>query len=241
MWAAAKLGTVSEGDLTADVIPIAVQPSPPTEAPGKLWWNTREQLMFVYTDVFEDTGVSLWLAFGPDRIETPCLAAEPLPPGAVVESWFDRWVTVADQTNGVLGDGVPRPIGLNQSGTHFPMNEDTNSAGENYVETQASGAWCRIAIDGIAQAYIGSGSGVSTSFFGTVVENAWISMDDVTAGGVLTNGAGNISETGKVQPVIGYATYSNTNNQESQPNFVHYFEMVWTGPRKTTGMWLPGL
>ena len=121
------------------------------------------------------------------------------------------------------------------------MNEDTNSAGEAYVETQSSGAWCRIAIDGICQGYIGSGSGVSTAFFTTITENAFLSIDDVTAGGMISMGSGNISLVAPVNPVIGYATYSNTNNQESQPNFVHYFEMVWTGPRKTTGMWLPGL
>ena len=62
--------------------------------PGQLWWNTTDQLMLVFTDVLEGTGVSLYLAWGPDRFDVACLAAEPIPFGAAVQLYSakgGRW------------------------------------------------------------------------------------------------------------------------------------------------------
>lgn len=163
----------------------AISEAPVGVTPGTLIWNQGEQLMHVWTDELDGTGVSLWMAFGPDVFECACLAAEPIPAGAVVEIVYDRWVQVAspDAPANTSVDEFS-PIGINQSG--LP------SVGDPYVEgdTAASGTWIRVAIDGLPRAWFPSAdAGVSETRFGTTRAAGagpfWVGcMVDDNAGGV---------------------------------------------------------
>ena len=104
--------------------------------------------MFVFVRAEVDsTGVSLWLASGPDRFDVPCIAAEPIPAGAMLDLWYDKWVSLPTEPH-------QRPLGFNQSG--IDNMEDMNDATQ---DTAVSGSWIRVAVDGIVIGVIdGAGS-----------------------------------------------------------------------------------
>lgn len=233
VWGNAALGTLSESDLAPESKPIVAQDSPPTEAPGRLWWNTLEHLMYVYTDELDGTGVSLWLAVGPDRFDTACLAAEPIPPGAIVEAWYDRKVKVINisdakvlgASDGVLADGIPRPIGCNQSGIKFPLNTATSV-------TTASDAWCAVGIDGLVYAQTAPNSGVSANWY-VPANLEWLWADPRNPGSFI--------KSKNFLPVdfpytIGMSISAQAAGMHaaSQPGQRTFMRVYWTGLRRTS-------
>ena len=173
MWDTASFSSVGVDDFADGFMPIIVASSfssaPGVPQPGQLFWHLTEAVMYCYHDVINDTGVSLWLAIGPDKFETAALAAEPIACGAGVEACGpDRRV----QVNRTAGDAnigeVPTVCGFNQSGINAPpymepgttdidpdkstfWNTSGDDSGSTYFmgETTPSGSWLRMGIDGI--------------------------------------------------------------------------------------------
>jgi hypothetical protein len=169
IWGDAQLAAkIPESELAGDALGLrlvdAWSAAPSEPQPGTALWLTREQLFYVWVDEFEGTSVSLWQCIGPDMKEAICLAAEPIPAGAVVEPVFDRWVRTADPSNPAIG-GIARsaPIGICQSGlpdTTFPTNIEGT--------TQESGTWIKVAISGFVPAWFPKeDTNVSEAHFGT--------------------------------------------------------------------------
>lgn len=158
--ALSNLTTIGLSDLASDVLSIRIgtnfSDAPSSPDPGQLYWHRMDSLMYCYHDQVDDTGVSLWLAIGPDRFETACLASEPIPAGAVVQPVVDRWVarhSNSAASNDWLRDGTHMcVVGLNQSTLQEPVYYGGNVA----YPTTASGTWFRCAIDGIAYGWISS-------------------------------------------------------------------------------------
>lgn len=226
MWANAELSDLTGRDLAADTFGIISSDSEPTDVrqPGSLWWNSQENLMYVYTDEIEGTGCSLWLAIGPDRFDCACIAAEPIPAGAVVELDHDRWIRVA-LVEGQAGDSNPRVIGVNQAGVVYPLNTAASS-------TQDSGAWVNVAIDGIVYGYAWDGCGVSALYY-NITTGDFICLgprgQHGTQGGDIISGE-NVP-TPDFQP-LGIAAYSiRGNSATSWPGNVLYGHFHWWGYR----------
>lgn len=138
-------GQVTSSDLSIDCLSVVTQSEPPTPYPGKLWFDQTDQLLKLYVDVLDGTGVSLWLAIGPDRFDIPMLAGQPIPFGAAVQ--------VAG--NGRYTKLPPGPLelqamswqkGMWESWKVIGFNNDGIAANAN---TAASGTWFACAIDGI--------------------------------------------------------------------------------------------
>lgn len=163
MWSTAALSNVAAVDLTTGFqsILLASSYSDVTAAPdpGQLAWIADQQLMMCYHDEIDGTGVSLWLAIGPDVFETACILAEPAFPGALVEPFYDRWVKPSHHTDSILGDGVcHKMIGNVHSGVPYPLNTETPN-------TLASGTWVRVGIDGLLIGWVPNASGISETSY----------------------------------------------------------------------------
>ncbi len=160
MWSQASIPPIEKTDLDPAFANIFVGTnfsdvgaSVPNPQPGQLFWHQQQAIMYVYTDSLDvmdngdKTGVSLWLAVGPDSFETACLTAEPVPAGAVVEPAWDRYVKVFNPDGAQFGANplanAPAPLGINQSG----INDDYDPRLE-YDTTAESGTWIRVCIDG---------------------------------------------------------------------------------------------
>ncbi len=162
-WSTATVSALTASDLASDFLSITVASSfsdaPAVPGPGQCMWVADEQTMFCYHDEIDDTGVSLWLAVGPDVFETAVLLSEPAWPGSLIEPYFDRWVRPVQYTDSVLSDGVTnRMIGNVHSGVPYPLNSRT-------PETLASGTWVRGGIDGFLFGWIPNPSGTSEAFY----------------------------------------------------------------------------
>jgi hypothetical protein len=162
-WTTAALGSIVKDDLATGFLSVTVATSfsgmPSEPQPGDLMWVADEQTMFCWHDEVDDTGVSLWLAIGPDVFETACLLMEPAWPGSLMEPYIDRWVAPVAYTASLLGDGVNnRMIGNVHSGVPYPLNSRT-------PETLASGTWVRVGIDGFLYGWLANASGVSQNIF----------------------------------------------------------------------------
>lgn len=198
-WATATMGKVTETDLSPEIedILMATNFSGVTEPrPGRAFYHQADQILYIFHDAIDvmdsggSTGVSLWLAVGPDRFETACLAAEPIPAGAVVEPTLDRWCRVCrpEGYNPIGDTNTPIPIGINQSGL-----PDEGPWVQGAGITTPSGSWFRCAIDGFMRAWFPSPSmqsGASETTFQVLTTNQhnWLGIlpgtwDDV-AGGV---------------------------------------------------------
>jgi hypothetical protein len=194
-WEDANITAITEEDFGDDALSIKIGSSfsdaPAAPIPGAGFWNQGQQLFFVYTDVLEDTAVSLWLAVGPDAFECACLAAEPIPAGAVVEPFYDRWVKVGAPSEPQNADiGRNAYMGINQSG----IPEDSV-----YTEgdTAASGTWIRVGIDGFLKAWFPKeDTNVSDGEFGSRITGQTTSWQGVLDGGRFRGGLGqpNISD-----------------------------------------------
>lgn len=173
MWADASIPPIQDADLDPSFRSVFVgtnfsdvSVSLPNPEPGKLFWHQQHGMMYVFTDELDvldggtdSTGVSLWLCIGPDSFETACLAAEPIPAGAVVEPWYDRWVKIFQPDAGAFAGvtNAPTPLGINQSG--IPEDYEPQI---QYGSTAASGTWIRVVIDGYGRIWTPVGhSGVS--------------------------------------------------------------------------------
>ncbi len=151
MWTTADLEALVAGDL-ADGMGVITRGTDFSDAPtgsalmpGSLFYNIADNLMFCWFDEVDSTGVSLWLAIGPDRFDVPMIAAEPLPAAVPVEVVYDKWA-------GLPTEPTQMPIGFNQSGITNSITRnvavDRGSGPEFGGETAASGAWFRCAIEG---------------------------------------------------------------------------------------------
>jgi hypothetical protein len=160
IWKDATMSTVIEDDLAPTfqdvVMGSSFSDAPASAVPGELFYHQGEKLMYGFHDVMdvldggtEGTGVSLWLAMGPDRFECACLAAEPIPPGAIVSPYFDRWVRICrpDMANPKGDLNLPIPMGVNQSG--LPQIDLFHGEGH----TTPSGAWCAVGIEGFVRGW----------------------------------------------------------------------------------------
>jgi hypothetical protein len=223
MWTTATLQTITEDDLAPELLPLVSQGSEPSVAPGKIWHDPRDELYKVYTDVLDGTGVSLWLAFGPDRLETACLCAEPIAAGACVAVTYDRYVTPASNP----GDsGDVRFIGVNQSGVFWPLNEGTS-------DTAASGTWIRVGLEGIMPVFRNDGGAVSSLYY-SINHNEPLFIDPRFAGQVITSDA---SPTPDFIPEIG-ACLENTAGYTvaDQIDGAHRFLAIIHSPRTCRGL-----
>lgn len=152
----AVIGTVQESDMAGNTLTIVSQSLPPNSpGPGKLWWDMTAQLCKVWTDVLDGTAVSLWLAIGPDRFETACLATEHIPFGAAVEAAYGgvRTVKLPPHPTVVNALGYTagrfenmRVIGFNQSTLH-------GANGTGLAPTAQSGTWLAVGIAGIVNVW----------------------------------------------------------------------------------------
>ncbi len=128
IWNLAIVGAIGATDLAPEMRQFVVSGSAPSTAPGALWYDTSEGLAKFYCDVFEGTGVSCWLAFGPDRFDVPAYATQSIPYGAAVRFvQRDKMVGLVpapDTTPAVIA----QTVGFNElgntapSGTWFPMS-----------------------------------------------------------------------------------------------------------------------
>lgn len=148
-WNLAAGSTIQESDLDGDILPAVTATDPPTPAPGRLWFDKYDQLLKVYVDEIDGTGVSLWLAIGPDRFDIPVLAAEAVPFGAAVQfTGTGRKVQLPPDVTTLNGMAVAaleteyaKIIGFNNS---------SPTPSEN---TAASGAWFACAIEGFVHVW----------------------------------------------------------------------------------------
>jgi hypothetical protein len=135
---------ITQTDLSSDLVVTFVGGSPPIiTKPGQLWWDTTEQVMKVFVDAIDNTGCSLYLAFGPDRFEVALLADEPIPFGAAVQLTGDgrraHLPPSPTQMQALSSDfqwEVAKVIGFCQQG----LSRDHS--------TVASGAWFSCAVEG---------------------------------------------------------------------------------------------
>jgi hypothetical protein len=219
-WSTAVVTTLSETDLAPELHPIIASASAPSEPPpGQLWADTNRKLLYCWHDEHEGTAVSLWLAIGPDRLETPCIAAGPIGPGCFVEAWYDRWVKVSTVSEGALGDGVARIIGTNTQNVPYPLHVGP-------AATAPSGSWISVAIEGFAPALtpvISSADSLASVEAGLPVTIDPNNPGAVRSAGFWTQRRGN--------PVVGEALYDWPPSTQAAPSLVMI--KLFNGPRRT--------
>jgi hypothetical protein len=95
MWTTATVSDPGKTDLSDEFLELLVG-STVTDpgAPGRVWFDQKEQVLRCYHENLDSTTVSLWLKMGPDTWEDGFLAEEPIPPRALLEfsTLGDRWV-----------------------------------------------------------------------------------------------------------------------------------------------------
>lgn len=176
MWSTGSFSEVSTNDFAEGFIPVIIGSSfsnaPSTPQPGQFFWHQSENVMYCFHDEVDNTGVSLWLAIGPDKFECAAMAIEPIAVGAGLQLVGpDRRVRVARTASESTRNSVPTICGFNQSGINapLPMTDsgedawDTAALGITFVnlsgddsgatyfmgETAQSGDWIRMGIDGM--------------------------------------------------------------------------------------------
>lgn len=211
MWSDATLGTIDKTDMAPGIF-TADRASHLTEAtsspiPGHSFYAQAEELLYIYHDEVADTGVSLWLAVGPDRFDVACCAVEPIPAGAAVEPVVDRYVRVATEASNHAGLTA---IGMNQAGIDF---DDANT-----FDTTASGAWFPVCIDGVAWCYIAPGE--------ETTKNRMFRISSTMPGSVEESSSG--SPTPTIDDVVGLA-YASANNTAGTTQL--RTRAIWSGPK----------
>src|SRR5262245_12236792 len=236
----AGLGTVQQSDLNEGVLTVVSQTLPPTPSPGMLWWNQYEQLMMVYTDMLDNTGVSCWLSIGPDRFDVALYAEEPIPYGAAVvpgRTGGLRAVRLPPHPREYVATGVTvsrfmsmQVIGLNQQ-----------LGGTMTVATTASGTWFRCATLGLARGW----APVHRTFaeFGTD-SGAWVApisgwsglsgasgISDVRGGILNAFGVNGDYDTGGIEPQAFFARSRWRVRNDSGVGSSPWGRYLLTGPR----------
>lgn len=174
MFANATLGTIGADEvvdgLFAFDVGTDITAATSSPEPGHLFYAKNERVMYCYHDEVDDTGVSLWLAIGPDRFDIAMLADSPVPAGAVVQYKYDRWVGVSTGASAHIAN--QRAIGTCAAG----MGGDWFTNGVSYdLTTQASGTWIPVSIDGI----------VWCVTVGNMAVDRWVRVSDGTPGTVV--------------------------------------------------------
>lgn len=215
MWADAALGEIARDDLAPGVFTFDrathISAATTTPNPGHALYAVFDRLLFIFHDEVDDTGVSLWLAVGPDRFDVACLAAEPIPAGAVVEPWFDKWVRVASDVSGPLNLIA---MGANQQGIGI-VSGSGNPLGPG--ATAASGTWIPVAIDGYIWTYVVDKS---------LSQERWVRVSVGAPGSIEENVAG-----GEFQPLVDDPVGFAFNNVTAGTTEM-YERILWTGPRR---------
>jgi len=172
MWSAASFSGVTVDDFAEGFMPVVLASSfsdaPSSPQPGQPMWHMSENLMFVWHDELEGTGVSLWLAIGPDRFDTAMLTKTAVACGEAVELVGPGRTVQAIEMNEAGRNELPQLCGFNQSGINAPnelvggqepVEALVNESGETYWmgETAATDSWIAVGTDGIM--YMGSPSG----------------------------------------------------------------------------------
>lgn len=171
MWSSAAFGSVGLADLDSGFSPIVAgsdfSDAPTSPGPGQLFWHRSENVMYCWHDEVDNTGVSLWLAIGPDKFEVAALASTPMPAAFPCAMVYDRWMEITN---------VPlRCIGMNQSGINDPR---TINQGPDYGgETTASGSWFRMGVDGLLHGVILNALSSTSQALMTASNKALLSLD----------------------------------------------------------------
>ena len=201
MWSTAALGSIAKVDLAPGVLDVeegtGLTDAPSDPEPGQIYWSELDQLLFAWHDEVDGTGVSLWLALGPDRFDVPALCAGPIAAGALVQ------LTGVGKTVSVLGanDNPVACIGANQAGVPHGF-----AAGS----TAASGAWIPVAVDGIMYGLStdSTASVGSYHYAGSGGESAIVSYTH--DGAIGFNNGGVNSHNPPERPTIGAMPYRTT-------------------------------
>ena len=184
MWSEATLGSIAEPDLDESVNPITqgsdFSDAPLTPEPGSLFFHGNENVMYVWHDEVDNTGVSLWLAMGPDKFEVAMLAEEPIPFGYPVDISYDRRAVIADRARN-------RPVGFNQSGIIKP--EGINDGPTYGGDTADSGTWFRCGVDGLIHGVIVDAESHPSQGLVQIASTEYFSLDPDTDGRVVQSGS----------------------------------------------------
>jgi hypothetical protein len=158
--------------------------------------------MYCYHDEIDDTGVSLWLAIGPDKFETAMLLKGPAAVGTGVELTGPGRTCQIYDSSGTQTDKrhmVPVVVGFNQShinsvidpgddesvpGDWIYFNTSGDDSGATYFmgETAQSGEWIRVAIDGLMYMANAPGSAITEAM------NVWTNGPAVVGMGLAFPG-----------------------------------------------------
>lgn len=216
MLSTAQVGTIDRDELvpgmaTIDVVDYLTNATTSPQ-PGQFLHCERERRTYCWHDEVEGTGVSLWLAIGPDRFDVACIANSPVPAGAVVQLYHDRWVGMSTGASGHVA--LQRAIGTCPAGLRTYTLHQTGTVFEG-LQTQASGAWIPVSIDGIV-------FGITQ---GVVTRDRWIRVQDGTVGRIVQNTSGGVGPLR--DDAIGTAPFQFIGSTTTP--VASFF--VWTGPR----------
>lgn len=185
MWATATVSAITQDDLEDGLLLAQTATSfsdfPSSPEPGQLVHHALDNVVYCWHDVVDDTGVSLWLAWGPDKFEVPCIAFEPLPAGVPVDLVYDKWVALPTEAHQC-------PLGFNQSGIDntLEMNNGPTFGGQ----TTPSGSWLSVAVDGIVIGRLESAlSHPSDTTFVSINTGIWVSMDPLNVTSLVSGTA----------------------------------------------------
>jgi len=130
-------GVVVDTDLSVDTTQNVASTNPPSIiGPGTMWWDKAEQVQKVWHDEIDNTGVSLWLAMGPDHYEVEAIASEPIPFGAACILDLEagnKWVKLPPSGSDLVGLGHTaarveplKVVGFNNTGQQMsPVTADS--------------------------------------------------------------------------------------------------------------------
>lgn len=209
LWANATLGQVDADDLAPNILPIIVGTGETiSQAPGTVLYDQYDMLWKFYADEVNNTGVSLWLSFGPDRFDEAFLAAEPIPAGAACRidpTMEGRWVRL------VSGWDDGRVVCLNQN-----------------PQTAASGTWFVGGIEGIMYGWFPykPAGNTETGAAGATIDKTVVPIS-WAPGGLGENPGGNYTIGAYIYgvPTINVAPDTNVSNGSVRKLF------IFSGPR----------
>lgn len=146
-------------DLSSGTPQNVSQSGPPSSpGPGSMWYDQTADVMRIFYDEIGGTGVSLWLAAGPDVFEVEALASEPIPFGAAVQlnlTAGDKWVKLPPSASDLVVVGHTaarveplRVVGFNNDYQDY-VDYPNGSGFATSMPTVASGTWFRMVVSGL--------------------------------------------------------------------------------------------